>query len=170
MDRLPEIPPTQRLCENSKECHPRTVNGIATLRRSVLSIACGQWRDRDSVGVTCSRGPSRARQADRSLLRSDGIAGHRVAIKRSLLRSGGAHLGKGRQPLCRLSMNDAPTIRGWDSRRFSHSLAVGGIRDGHSALHYDRGFPDALSIAFIESRAKRFCSNRVTGYPIFASK
>jgi hypothetical protein len=45
-------------------------------------------------------------------LRSDGIAGHRGAIERLLLRSGGAHLGKGRQALCRLSMNNPPSVGG----------------------------------------------------------
>jgi hypothetical protein len=33
---------------------PTDSGGIASLRRSVLSIARGQWKDRYSIGVTCS--------------------------------------------------------------------------------------------------------------------
>ena len=59
----------------------------STLRRSVLSIARRQWKDRNSVGVTCSpTDVARVEQIGHSLW-SDGITGHRGAIERTLLRS-----------------------------------------------------------------------------------
>jgi hypothetical protein len=43
-----------RDCAKTPRTRPLTVGGIATFRRSVLSIARGQRKDRYSVGVTCS--------------------------------------------------------------------------------------------------------------------
>jgi hypothetical protein len=53
-------------------------------------MACGHWKDRNSVrSYLLTRRPSRERRADRLLLRSDGITGHRGPIERTLLRSDG---------------------------------------------------------------------------------
>jgi hypothetical protein len=101
-----------RLCEKLRESRPGTVGGYhsgsawdCTLRRSVLSIARGQWKDRNSVD-TCSPTTNASVDQIGHSLRSDGSFHCPRAIERTFLRSSGSNLGKGRQPLCRLSMKN----------------------------------------------------------------